>query len=106
MLVDRTSDWFFSEDIDLDPYLCSMQLLKALSTRQIQGIRYNRVQMVHSLLKRRSQEAIDTLDSAIVMLVSRNLLRISESKGNSLDSVIHITEYGLETLQRFTEEIL
>lgn len=103
MLVDRTIDWFFDEDIDLDPYLCSMQILKATSTRQVLGIKYNRVQMVHNLLKRRSQEAIDTLDNAIVILVSRNLLKITEGAGNSLDSVIHITDKGLETLQQFME---
>jgi hypothetical protein len=102
MLVDRTSDWFFDEDIDLDPYLCSMQLLKSLSTRQVVGIKYNRIQMVHNLLKRRSQEAIDAIDTAIVILVSRNLLKISA--GDSLDSVIHITEKGLKTLQKFAEK--
>ncbi|SMF86576.1 hypothetical protein SAMN05661091_3430 [Paenibacillus uliginis N3/975] len=105
MLVDRTSNWFFDEDIDLDPYLCSMQLLKALSTRQVQGIKYNRVQMVNTLLKRRSKEALDTLDSAIVILVSRNLLNIIESSSNSLDSVLHITKNGLEVLSRFAEDI-
>lgn len=105
MLVDRTSNWFFDEDIDLDPYLCSMQLLKSLSTRQVQGIKYNRVQMVNTLLKRRSQEALDTLDSAIVILVSRNLLNIIESPSNSLDSVLHITKNGLEALRQFVEGI-
>ncbi|SEL85357.1 hypothetical protein [Paenibacillus sp. OK003] len=105
MLVDRTSDWFFDEDADLDPYLCSMQLLKALSTRRVQGIKYNRVQIVNTLLKRRSQEALDTLDSAIVILVSRNLLNIIESPNNSLDSVLHVTENGIEALSRFLEDV-
>ncbi|WNR45233.1 hypothetical protein [Paenibacillus roseipurpureus] len=102
MLVDRTSDWFYDEDVELDPYLCSIQILKSLSTRQVQGIKYNRVQMVRSLLNRGSQEALDSLDAALVILSSRNLVDIIAKE--NLSSVITITEKGLAALQSFLEE--
>ncbi|WP_276356339.1 hypothetical protein [Cohnella caldifontis] len=101
MFIDRPKDWFFDEDVELDPFLCSIQLLERLSSRQTFGLKYNRISLVHNLIGRRSNEAINSLDTAIVILTSRRLIKIENE--SEFNSQILITNEGLHVLKQFKE---
>lgn len=103
MFVDRKDEWFYDEDLELDPFLCSIQLLEKLSSRQKMGLKYNRINLVHSLMNRRSVEAVSTLDTAIVILTSRRLITIENE--SEFNSKILITLEGLKVLDQFKEEL-
>lgn len=58
MIVNRINDWFSIEDLELDIYMLSMNILLKLSTRRCAGLVYDRVNLTMTILNRKSAEAI------------------------------------------------
>lgn len=100
LLLARASDWFKSFDPALNPYLFSISLLKRLEKRKIHGIIYDRLEIIVTIGNRTSFESIKTLNSAITLLFSRNLINIVRD-GGSVRKKILITEKGINFLEKF-----
>lgn len=76
-----------------------MNLLLLLNKKRIRGLIYDRLELIKLLDDRTSSEAIDSLNTAIVLLQSRNL--ISFSKNNDLRSRIHINDNGINLIGKY-----
>ena len=82
IIVNRINDWFRIDDLELNIYMLSMRILLKLTTRRHAGLAYDRVNLAMGILNRTSIEAIETLDKAIVLLVSRKLIVFDNSQKN------------------------
>lgn len=102
MIVNRINDWFRIEDLELDIYMLSMNILLKLSTRKCLGLIYDRVNLAITILDRKSVEAIEALDKAIILLVSRKLISFDNSQKNGVRKIL-ITDLGLEAINRYEE---
>lgn len=103
MIVNRVDDWFRFEDLELDDSLIAMKFLIRLSTRTSTGFKYDRVNLSTTVLGRNSSEAIHAIDKAIVILISRKLIRFQEEKqGNKK---IFITDEGIKAVEEYKELI-
>lgn len=102
MIVNRTNDWFRIEDLELDIYMLSMNLLVKLSARRQRGLVYGRVDLAMTILNRKSVEAIEALDKAIVLLVSRKLINFDNSQKNGVRKIF-ITDLGMEATNKYKE---
>lgn len=102
MIVNRINDWFNVEDLELDIYMLSMSILLKLSTRKCAGLVYDRVNLITTILNRKSVEAIEAFDKAIVLLISRKLIIFENSQKNG-EKKIFITDLGLEATNRYKE---
>ena len=98
IIVNRINDWFRIDDI----YMLSMRILLKLTTRRHAGLAYDRVNLAMGILNRTSIEAIETLDKAIVLLVSRKLIVFDNSQKNGVRKIF-ITDLGLETVNKYRE---
>lgn len=101
LFISRADDWFFFEDAQLDPCFFAMELLARLQSRPKVGLEYNRVTLLASILNRRGQMALQALDSALVLLSSRELISISEH--DDFSCRLFITERGSAALHQFRE---
>lgn len=102
MIVNRVSDWFSSEDLELDIYMLAMKILLKLSTRRSAGLIYDRVKLTMTILNRRSAEAIEALDKSMVLLVSRKLIDFDISEKNGIRKIF-ISELGIKAVNRYEE---
>lgn len=103
MIVNRIDNWFDISDIELDECYVAMMLLERLSTRKKIGFDYDRFMLSNILYSRTSSEAIDIVDRAIVLLISRELIifkNIREGKRK-----IVITDKGVEAYLSYKEEM-
>ncbi len=103
MIINRMNDWFQIEDIELNICNLSMNILKRLNTRQIQGFDYDRVKLAYEILNRKSAETIKAIDDAICVLVSRNLV-VFEDKKQGRQKIL-ITELGKCAIKEYEELI-
>lgn len=101
MIVNRTTDWFQIKDLELDSCVLAIELLKRLSTRPKAGFKYDRIKLADSLLNRKSSETIQSVDDAIVILVSRELIEFEEIRYG--ERKIAISEKGLDALKYYKE---
>ncbi|MGN8862972.1 hypothetical protein ACTNCE_13795 [Dorea longicatena] len=102
IIVNRINDWFRIDDLELNIYMLSMRILLKLTTRRHAGLAYDRVNLAMGILNRTSIEAIETLDKAIVLLVSRKLIVFDNSQKNGVRKIF-ITDLGLETVNKYRE---
>ena len=102
IIVNRINDWFRIDDLELNIYMLSMRILLKLTTRRHAGLAYDRVNLAMGILNRTSIEAIETLDKAIVLLVSRKLIVFDNSQKNGVRKIF-ITDLGLETVTKYRE---
>ena len=102
IIVNRINDWFRIDDLELNIYMLSMRILLKLTTRRHAGLAYDRVNLAMGILNRTSIEAIETLDKAIVLLVSRKLIIFDNSQKNGVRKIF-ITDLGLETANKYKE---
>ena len=102
IIVNRINDWFRIDDLELNIYMLSMRILLKLTTRRHAGLAYDRVNLAMGILNRKSIEAIETLDKAIVLLVSRKLIVFDNSQKNGVRKIF-ITDLGLETVNKYRE---
>ena len=102
IIVNRINDWFRIDDLELNIYMLSMRILLKLTTRRHAGLAYDRVNLAMGILNRTSIEAYDTLDKAIVLLVSRKLIVFDNSQKNGVRKIF-ITDLGLETVNKYRE---
>lgn len=102
IIVNRINDWFRIDDLELNIYILSMRILLKLTTRRHAGLAYDRVNLAMGILNRTSIEAIETLDKAIVLLVSRKLIVFDKSQKNGVRKIF-ITDLGLETVNKYRE---
>lgn len=102
MIVNRINDWFSIEDLELDIYMLSMNILLKLSTRRCVGLVYDRVNLTMTILNRKSAEAIEALDKAVVLVVSRKLIRFDDFQKNGVRKIF-ITDLGVEATNRYKE---
>ena len=102
MIVNRINDWFSIEDLELDIYMLSMNILLKLSTRRCVGLVYDRVNLTITILNRKSVEAIEALDKAVVLLLSRKLIRFDDFQKKGVRKIF-ITDLGVETTNRYKE---
>ena len=102
IIVNRINDWFQIDDLELNIYMLSMRILLKLTTRRHAGLAYDRVNLAMGILNRTSIEAIETLDKAIVLLVSRKLIVFDNSQKNGVRKIF-ITDLGLETVNKYRE---
>lgn len=102
IIVNRINDWFRIDDLELNIYMLSMNILLKLITRRYAGLDYDRVNLAMRILNRTSIEAIETLDKAIVLLVSRKLIIFENSQKNGVRKIF-ITDLGLETVNKYRE---
>ena len=93
---------FRIDDLELNIYMLSMRILLKLTTRRHAGLAYDRVNLAMGILNRTSIEAIETLDKAIVLLVSRKLIVFDNSQKNGVRKIF-ITDLGLETVNKYRE---
>lgn len=102
IIVNRINDWFQIDDLELNIYMLSMRILLKLTTRRHAGLAYDRVNLAMGILNRTSIEAIETLDKAIVLLVSRKLIIFDNSQKNGVRKIF-ITDLGIETVNKYRE---
>lgn len=102
IIVNRINDWFRIDDLELNIYMLSMNILLKLTTRRHAGLAYDRVNLAMRILNRTSIEAIEKLDKAIVLLVSRKLIIFDNSQKNGVRKIF-ITDLGLETVNKYRE---
>ena len=102
IIVNRINDWFRIDDLELNIYMLSMRILLKLTTRRHAGLAYDRVNLAMGILNRTSIEAIETLDKAIVLLVSRKLIIFNNSQKNGVRKIF-ITDLGIETVNKYKE---
>ena len=102
IIVNRINDWFRIDDLELNIYMLSMRILLKLTTRRHAGLAYDRVNLAMGILNRTSIEAIETLDKAIVLLVSRKLIVFDNSQKNGVRKIF-ITDLGIETVNKYRE---
>lgn len=102
IIVNRINDWFRIDDLELNIYMLSMRILLKLTTRRHAGLAYDRVNLAMGILNRTSIEAIETLDKAIVLLVSRKLIIFDNSQKNGVRKIF-ITDLGIETVNKYKE---
>ena len=102
IIVNRINDWFRIDDLELNIYMLSMRILLKLTTRRHAGLAYDRVNLAMGILNRTSIEAIETLDKAIVLLVSRKLIVFDNSQKNGVRKIF-ITDLGIETVNKYKE---
>lgn len=104
VIINRMTDWYTVIDVKSDPFYLSMMILEKLSTRLKRGMIYDRIDMTFTVLHQRNAEIIGILDKAIVILVSRNLITINQTK--NMQKNLMITELGLAVLSKYREELL
>lgn len=103
MIIDRFDDWIFFDDIDINPYFVSIHLLQKLSTNTNRGLLYNRVKLLNELIHNGGSNALKSLDQAILILTSRDLISIVEKQ--NYDNRIFITEKGISVLKEYKMEM-
>ena len=103
MIVNRIEDWFDLTDVQLDEHYVAMKILEKLSTRKIKGLDYDRFKLSAALSDRCSFESIKIIDNAIVLLISRNLIRFDQKREERRR--ILITELGESTYLLYKSEI-
>jgi hypothetical protein len=103
MIIDRFEDWIFFDDVDINPYFISITLLQKLSTNTSRGLLYNRIKLLNELLNNGGSNALKSLDQAILILTSRDLINIIEK--HNYDSRIFITEKGQSVLKEYKAEL-
>ena len=103
MIINRLTDWFQVEDVELNVCSLSMTLLDALNHRPIQGLTYDRVNLAYQILNRKSAEMIKAVDDSICILISRNLISFENKKNGQ--QTIFITELGKSALNEYKELI-
>lgn len=101
MIINRVTDWYNVIDVQSNPFYLSMIILEKLSTRQKLGIKYDRVAISSLIAKQRNSTIVEMIDQAIVILVSRNLIKIDE--GTSRSKTLMITESGIDALNKYRE---
>lgn len=103
LIVNRIENWFDSTDVELDECYTAIQLLERLSTRKKMGIDYDRFKLASVLYDRSSSEAIDIIDKAIVLLISRKLVEFDTKKEGRRKLVM--TDLGESAYRRYKEEV-
>lgn len=103
LIVNRIENWFDSTDVELDECYVAIQLLERLSTRKKMGLDYDRFKLASVLYDRSSSEAINIIDKAIVLLVSRNLVRFDNKKEGRRKLLI--TDSGEYAYRKYKEEV-
>lgn len=103
MIVNRIENWFDLTDVQLDAYYVAMKILGKLYTRKVKGLDYDRFKLSTSLSDRCSFESIKVIDNAIILLLSRNLIRFEQKKESKRK--ILITELGESTYLLYQSEI-
>lgn len=103
MIVNRYTNWYSIVDSGVDPFFLSIVLLEKLEKNMKRGLNYNRIDLINVLSKRNSNESLDALDKAIVILSSRALIEITYEK--ELVSKIFITQLGKEVLDNYRKEL-
>ena len=103
LIVNRIENWFDSTDVELDECYVAIQLLERLSTRKKMGLDYDRFKLASVLYDRSSSEAINIIDKAIVLLVSRNLVRFDNKKEGQRKLLI--TDSGEYAYRKYKEEV-
>lgn len=103
MIINRIEDWFDQTDSELDECYIAIKMLKALSTRTKIGLDYDRFLLSTLLYSRCSEESIMIVDKAIVVLLSRNLVRFEPKKHGNRKLII--TDIGQEALKLYEEEL-
>lgn len=76
--------------------------MERLSTRTKIGIKYNRQDISADLMEQTYEEVVKTLDEAIVLLISRQLITLERRKS---DRIMMITVTGHAALDQFKEEL-
>lgn len=103
MIINRMSDWFQIEDTELDLCSLSISILDKLSSRPVQGLKYDRIKLADIILQRKSAEIVRSIDNALCVLISRNLIRFETQKFGK--KKIFITELGKKALRDYKEMI-
>lgn len=103
MIVNRIDNWFDSIDVELDECYVAIQILERLYTRKKIGLDYDRFKLTSLIYHRSSAESIAVLDKAIVLLISRNLIRL-ETKKLGMRKLL-ITGFGESTYRIYKEEV-
>lgn len=103
MIVNRIENWFDSTDVELDECYVAIQLLGRLSSRKKMGLDYDRFKLSSILYDKSSSEAINVIDKAIVLLISRKL--ISFDTKNEGKRKLLITDLGESTYRTYKEEV-
>ena len=102
IIINGMSDWYRVTSINADPFYTAITILDKLSTRTKAGIKYNRREISIDIMEQTNEEVINTLDKAITLLISRQLVTLEQHKNRK---VIMITTAGQAALTRFKEEL-
>ncbi len=103
MIVNRADNWFDSTDVELDECYVAIQLLERLYTRKKMGLDYDRFKLASIIYNRSSSEAIDVIDKAIVILISRKLICFKQKQEGQRKLII--TKQGEFVYNTYKEEI-
>lgn len=101
LVVNRIDDWFSTEFPELDHYYICMKLIEKLKNNQIRGLVYDKLKLVNIVSPSSNQEILESLDKAIVYLLSRGLIEkrmISDFRWD-----LFITPLGIKAYCDFEE---
>lgn len=103
LIINRMSDWYSVTSVNSDPFYVAITILEKLSNRSKIGVKYNRQDISADIMQQTNEEVIQTIDKAIVLLISRQLITLENYKGNK---ILMITDSGYSALNQFKEELV
>ena len=89
-------------EIELDVYFVCAKLLEKLSRNRSRGVVYDKLSLIGVVTPNRSKEMMQTIDKAVIYMVSRGLAEKRKISDFRID--LFITDLGLETLRKIEEK--
>jgi len=102
LIISRINEWFNTDYPELDVYYVCAKLLEKLSRNRIRGVVYDKLSLIGVVTPNRSKEMMQTIDKAVIYMVSRGL--VEKRKVSDFRTDLFITELGLETLHKIEEK--
>ena len=102
LIISRINEWFDTDYPELDGYYVWAKLLEKLSRNRIRGVIYDKLSLIGVVTPNRSKEMMQTIDKAVIYMVSRGL--VEKRKVSDFRTDLFITDLGLETLHKIEEK--
>ena len=102
LIISRINEWFDTDYPELDVYYVCAKLLEKLSRNRIRGVVYDKLSLIGGVTPNRSKEMMQTIDKAVIYMVSRGL--VEKRKVSDFRTDLFITDLGLETLHKIEEK--
>jgi len=103
IIINRMTDWYQLTSVNSDPFYVAMTMLEKLASRPKRGVKYNRRNISKKLMEQTNEEVIRTVDKAVTLLLSRELVQLCPSISG--EKTLTITEAGNNALKQFKEEL-